>query len=762
VRALITFGLWGLAWVWMAGCDRDPEGQASAGQASQPAQAEPATAGDPPPPQPAPSAAPVRVHYDLAGHLERAELFHGAVQVMDLGVPGGAKHFLGGWQTLVGGDATVDGTSAVVIDGSTARFMLWADEALAASAVLTLRARAPGAGRMVVYLNGETLGTAPVPTDGFGLVRMELPEGALTAGMNTLQVRVPSTGWVEGVGRAGLLIDWIRLGAHDGDAPPDPPAPEALAPHRASGPALRVPPGWAVGHVLRVPVGARLRAQVEQGALDVRIERDGHPAVSVARGATGPLDVDLEAYAGQVVRLRLAAGDGGAHAVARHPAVVVPDPGARRALEKPPRHVLIYLIDTLRADKLRAYNPETRVDTPGFTRHADDAGLFLRGMTQENWTKPSVATLLTSLMPWEHHATSGEAVLPASVEMLPETLGAQGFFTGAFVANGYVSGKFGFRQGWNTWRNYIREGRRTQARFVAADVLDWLDKRPQDDPFFLYVHTIDPHVPYIPPDDLLERYDPGPYTGPVDFTRDRQILEKIKVGKLKPDDRDRRRLEALYDGEITYHDLHFASILDGLADRGLLDETMVVVTADHGEELFDHGSVGHGHSVWQELLHVPLSMHIPGLTSGGVRVDGPVGLVDVVPTVLDALGLPVPEQASGRSLLPLLRGEAEGVPRATVSAFMGGWRAVVVGDLKLVHRTHATVQLYDLTADPHETRDRVADQPLAARYLQGILGLALRGELDQPRPTHRAETTRIDPETEAQLRALGYVGTSRR
>jgi choline-sulfatase len=710
----------------------------------------------------APAPAAMRVHYDLARHLERAEIFHGDVHVMDLGVPGGAKHFLGGWQTLVGDDATVDGTPAVVVPGPTARFLLWAEPAHASGAVLTLRVRAPGAGKGVVYVNGETLTTADVPRDGFGLARMELREGLLRAGMNVLQVRVPAVGAVERVGRVGLLVDWIRLGAADGPEPPEPPRPDRLRAGDAANAGLRVPEGWAVAHTLRVPEGARLRADVQDGALDVRLERDGQAPVQLTTGATGKVDVDLGRFAGEVARIRLGASAGQRDAVLAGAAVMVPDARALRALTKRPRHVLVYLIDTLRADKLKAYNPDTRVQTPGFTRHASLAALFTRGHTQENWTKPSVATLLTSLMPWEHHATTGEAVLPASVEMLPETLRGHGYFTGAFIANGYVSGKFGFEQGWHTWRNYIREGRRTQARFVAADVLEWLDRRPEDKPFFLYVHTIDPHVPYIPPDDLLAQYDPDPYQGPVDFTRDRQVLEKIKVGKIQPNDRDKRRLEALYDGEITYHDLHFASILDGLEKRGLLNETMVVVTADHGEELFDHGSVGHGHSVWQELLHVPLSMYVPGLTEGEVRVHEPVGLVDVMPTVLDALSLAGPARMSGRSLLPLLMGAHESAPRATVSGFMQGWRAAMVGDLKVVHRTHATVQLYDLAADPGETSDLASDKPLATRYMQGMLGLALRGAAGQPAPTHRAQTTTIDPATEAQLRALGYVGTSRK
>jgi arylsulfatase A-like enzyme len=261
----------------------------------------------------------------------------------------------------------------------------------------------------------------------------------------------------------------------------------------------------------------------------------------------------------------------------------------------------------------------------------------------------------------------------------------------------------------------------------------------------------------MPPDDVLATYDPDPYDGPVDFGRDRETLEKIKSGALRVNDRDKRRLEALYDGEITYHDVHFASIVEGLRRRGLREDTLVVFTSDHGEELFDHGSVGHGHTVWEELLSVPLVIRIPGLDSSGSRIARAVGLVDVAPTILDVLGKPIPEAMSGRSLLPLMRGQTESAPRPTVSGFMNGWRTIVVGRYKLIQRTASRMMLYDLEEDPDETRDLAADRPLTLRYLRGLLGLVLAGA----HHGHASERTEIDAETEAQLRALGYVGTSR-
>ncbi|MBX3251785.1 MAG: sulfatase-like hydrolase/transferase [Myxococcales bacterium] len=701
---------------------------------------------------PAPDAPPATgreiVRFDLARHAARAERFDGDTLLVDFGEPGAAKYTLGGWRTRTGDDHAFDGVTTTLIPGVIGELALPA--ATAGTHELVLRARAFGDGRVTLYVGEDAVAYPQLPRDGsFATVRATIAAGKLAAGENVIQLRVGARGR-DGAVQAGLALDWLRLGP-EGDAGLVDQTPSPVV----SGSALSLPPRHKQRFAFEVPRGAFLLGDA-RGALRVRALRETGALVDLGRHE-GELRVDLAPVAGELVRLELAP-EGASGVEVRAARVATFDaPVGGRVEVRPTRNVLIYLVDTVRADKLRPWNPETRVQTPGLDRWVQRAAVFERGYTQENWTKPSVATLLTGLLPWQHTATSGEAVLPRSVEMLSETLQGAGFHTGAFVANGYVSDKFGFQQGWRTWRNYIREGRRSAATFVAADVLEWLDARPQDRPFFLYVHTIDPHVPYIPPEETLALYDGEDYHGPVDFTNDRGLLEKIKAGRLRLNDRDKRRLEALYDGEITYHDTHFASILDGLERRGLRDDTLVVFTADHGEEFFDHDSVGHGHSLYEELLHVPFVVRVPGIESP-VRVAEPVGLVDVVPTVLDALGREVPSELPGRSLLPLLRGEVSDAPRVNVSGFMDGWRAVIAGRYKLIQRTHRRWTLFDLEADPGETRDLAAERPHTVRYLRGLLGLSLRGATAG---RHRAERTEIDPETDAQLRALGYIGSQR-
>ncbi len=730
---------------------------------------DPAAGPDPVPdpergPDPGAPRAP-RVRYDLAAHLPRAELRHGDTLVIDFGTPGAAKYTLGGWRTRVGDDVRDGEVTASAIENVTGFVLAPSDRD--GPLAIELHARAAADGRATVYVGGQTLGHATLPTAEYGSATVVLPAEAVHRGENIVQLRVPRTGSVAGVGSAGVLIDWMRVGPEgDPHAGVPPPSPAELATGEGSARALVIPDGWSLGYAMEVPAGARLRGRLRgTGTLEVVAVRDGAPDASlgaIAASSEGAeVDLALTSVEGSIVRLDLRARGGTPRFTT--PAVVTLD-GTPPRPRPHVRNVIVYLTDTLRADKLRPYRPATRVRTPRLDAWAHGAAVLTRGHGQENWTKPSVATLLSGLYPWEHHATSEEAVVPGDVDLISERLGREGFHTGAFVANGFCSDRFGFRQGWRTFRNYVREGLRNQAEFVAHDVLDWLDHRPADRPFFLYVHTVDPHVPYMPPSAELALYDPLPYEGVVDFGRDRELLEHVKSGSLTLGERDREHLEALYDGEISYHDTHFGGIVDGLASRGLADDTMVVFTADHGEEFWDHGSVGHGHSVFEELIHVPLIVRIPGVTDGSsedARVDEVVGLVDVLPTLYEAMGRPIPSDLSGQSFLPELLGEASDAPRAAVTGFMEGWRAINVGRLKLVQRTERTVLLYDTTDDPGELHDLAADRPIAVRYARGLLGLYLAGVEHGSHRTIGAEAAVIDDTTRRELEQLGYAGASR-
>ena len=677
----------------------------------------------------------------VAAHAEAEARVEGDLRATFAG-ESGAKYTLGGWATRTN-PVTVDGVKGVAGASRDTRLLL--PRPTADAAKLTLRVRSARPGKLGLVADGQVLEEEAEVPAGPATVTFDLSAVANGSGDLALSVRAPGSGRVGGQ-RLGVAIGELRLGTGSELAP---------IPAPAEGGGLTFPAGSSLAWTRPIPPAARLRAVVSEGSIALRAHRDGRDPEALGSAAAGEtLDADLGALAGETVRLELVAE--GATQIAGA-AIVVPEPEPNELTR--PEHLLVVLVDTLRADKLGPYSPETRVQTPGLDAFVRQATTFARAHSQENWTKPSVATLLTGLMPWEHTATQHESVVPSSLTLLPEILEERGFQTGAFIANGYVSDRFGFDQGWGSYRNYIREGRRTRAENVAGDVLAWLDRRDEDKPFFLYVHTIDPHVPYRPPDADLALYGDPSYRGAVDFSRDATLLENVKRGRVRLNARDRSHLEALYDGEITYHDRHFRSILEGLERRGLAASTMVVMTSDHGEELFDHGSVGHGHSVYEELLHVPLFVKLPGEIPR--RVDRSVGLVDVMPTVLEAFGLPAAD-LPGRSFLDALRGNQR-AERGTVSAFMDHWRTLNVGRWKLVERPGRAPRLYDLDEDPKEENDLADARPIVRTWLRGLLGIRLAETMPADTPTRRRraprpERTVIDDETAAQLRALGYTG----
>jgi arylsulfatase A-like enzyme len=688
--------------------------------------------------------------------------------LVDLGTASQHRATLGGHRTGWGRLETADGATTASL-GERGRATLHLTASDASAAWLAVRLHPGGADTLEVAVRGQRVGSATLGQgNAWTAVAVAIPPGVLAPGDNPVELRLQGPR-----GRAGALVDWVWLA----DAEPSSLEPRFPAVrHEGERAVLALPAGTSLSYTLRVPPGARVSARVSSSgagatriAVRARLE-DGREVPLAEVPATGSgrqeLSASLSGLAGELVGLEIEAAGG--DALLADPLVLRPVPTSPRwAIEGTPdtraSNLVIFLIDALRADHLSAYDSSTRVRAPMLERFAAGGTLFEAAQAQENWTKPSVATLLTSLYPSTHNTKSGEAILPSEVDTIAELLQERGFATAAFIANGYVSDRFGFDQGWDSYRNYVREGLRNRADAVVDDAIAWLEERPREQPFFMYIHVIEPHVPYSPPRPYWEAYDPGPYDGPIVAGRTAQLLEDIKTGRLRPTERDRTRLEALYDGEITYGDEHFGRFIAALDEEGLLADTLLWVTADHGEEFFDHGSVGHGHSLYQELLHVPLLVSLPGLVPAGARVPADVGLVDVLPTSFELLGVERPAEAEGQSLVPLLRGEQPQLYDASFSEYLDGGRAARSGDLKVVVQG-STISLYDLGQDPGEQRNVASERPLALRHMLTLLSMHLAGigtdeggRSPRPRRVYRRTERPLDEETVQQLRALGYM-----
>ena len=720
----------------------------------------------------------LETHTDLASQRHLAEVDDGG-WFLDFGTPAQGKYTVGDWRSgWLARGIDADATFAYV--GMRGRVYFQSDESR--PLVARIRLRPHGTRALTPYLNNKQLRSIHLREGpGFSEYDIALPQEYVIAGENYLLLTFGGTTLVDGQ-EASVAVDsiWIREEGAE-------PRPTEVAPvYEGLMTAVRLDEEQREAIVLSRDSTLRYHILVpEDGKIGFGVGAEGTTGVPIEvsiraemRAPVAALTttasnrwrdhlVDLAEFAGRVVRVDFHARGGGPGRVAWHaPRVLratkdVPD------LE-PAKNVVVLVIDTLRADKLRPFNPSTRVETPIIDRLANEGTVFELAQAPENWTKPSVASILTGLHPQTHQQKTGDSALPQSAVLLSEHLKDQGFDTGSFIANGYVSDKFGFDQGWDHYTNYIREGKTTEAKNVFKEAADWIAAR-EGRPFFAYIQTIDPHVPYDPPGEYVEMYDPSEYAGPV---RPRMTGKLLEQAKRKPpavtfNATDKRRIEALHDGEITQHDRFLGQFVDRLTELEIWDDTLLVITSDHGEEFDDHGSWGHGHSVYQELLHVPLIVRLPNRVPAGKRVPDAVSTMDIPATVTELLEVAALPQDEGRSLVARMVGSSSPLmPAVAFSDFQDDRRVITAGRWKFILRGNLTSTMFDLEMDPGEDDPLgPSDALLGRRYGRILLGQFL-GATDranwlsaqQKSGTQlRRENANMDDTIRDQLRALGYA-----
>jgi len=515
--------------------------------------------------------------------------------------------------------------------------------------------------------------------------------------------------------------------------------------------------------VLRRPtIGVPRPAAAVAAAAATDAEGVEEKAATPAAGAAAAPAADRAQEVG--VPVRPAAGVALAGTVPPRAAPAVdagPDAVPAAAPRRP--NVLVYLIDTLRRDGLGCYGHPDPV-SPHIDALAERGIVFEHAVAQSPWTRPSVASIFTGLWPRRHGVNRIGDALPVEVATLAELLGAAGYRTHGVIANSSVARAFGFDQGFDGY------GKPPGGKWWSTDVteaaLAWLDRETGEGPFFLYLHTVDPHAPYAPPADIRARFAS---TVPDDGRGGLSWLKRLGRGEIPVTPALLADLRALYDAEVAANDASFGELVAGLGRRGLVDDTAIVVLSDHGEEFFEHGGWDHGKTLYTEVLEVPWIARFPGLPEG-LRVDDLVQHVDLLPTLLAYLGLPVPAGLDGRDLLPLLAAadgtrEADDPAEADAAAVFsyldsGTIRAAAVtsGRWRYIDsRTpQAGAELYDRRRDPEERRDVLGVHPVEGGYL----GTLLRARELTPGPIVPAVQAVIDEELRDELRALGYLGDS--
>jgi arylsulfatase A-like enzyme len=429
----------------------------------------------------------------------------------------------------------------------------------------------------------------------------------------------------------------------------------------------------------------------------------------------------------------------------------------------PRANVVVIVIDTLRADRLGAWGGP-RPTSPRLDALAGESLAFERAIAQAPWTKPSLASLFTSLHPGQHGATqeTTENHLAPSLSTLAESFQRGGYRTGAVSENPHVSPSTRFDQGFE--RMATLSGFRGDRAWVVQAAREWFSERDAGAdarPFFLYVHFLDPHGPYEPGSPWRQRFLEG-------LSSDQPLVREGKVGPLAEGTRamvelspgDVEVLRALYDAEIRETDAALESLLSELDSRGLLPHTVVLVTSDHGEEFLEHGTLKHGYQLYEESLRVPLLLRVPGVAARRER-DVEVSHLDLAPTLLELVGLPVPATFQGRSLVPLLRGEPlERAPIVSETSWRGIDKATARLDRwkLIVDRTSGERLLFDLESDPHERNAFDPDAPEHAAVVAELAAALERARRPPPGLELEGSSGTGDASAEEALRALGYFG----
>jgi len=378
------------------------------------------------------------------------------------------------------------------------------------------------------------------------------------------------------------------------------------------------------------------------------------------------------------------------------------------------KNVIVITISSLRADHISClgYNRDT---TPNFDAFAEENILFTNAFATSSWMMPSVGSMFTSLYPSRHGATHIDKRLDRQAHTLAEILKDNGFYTAGFCSNPRLSSEYGFGQGFDFYDDYSVSmilknmsfgqeqsfdiNKKRTNGLINDAVIRWLQNNTHR-PFFLFVHFYDTHWDYLPPAPFDTLYDPD-YEGKIDGTE----IAREPLYSNKPSDEDVKHIIALYDGEVKQTDTDLGDLLKFLKEAGRFEDSIVIVASDHGEQFYEHGHTSH-HGIFDELIHIPMTMAVPDLHITKT-IDSFVNGVDVMPTILDFLNVPVPVICQGKSIRPLITGEKEKVNDFIFVEYTGGAVpdafAVRFNRFKFVQQ-EGKIFTYDLCGDPLEQR----------------------------------------------------------
>jgi len=444
-------------------------------------------------------------------------------------------------------------------------------------------------------------------------------------------------------------------------------------------------------------------------------------------------------------------------------------------------NVLLVVMDTVRADSL-SYAGYDRKTSPTLDRLAEQSYVFTQAVSVGGNTPTAMAGIMTGR--WSHYRmdpdwtaeqwtprawfgmerfyrSDEELGIPTATPALAERLSMAGYTTAGYINNAYLKRGFHFDRGFDRYDDTFRKNGRVpygHGEDATAEAIEFLESN-QDLPFFLYVHYMDAHAPYRPPEPFRSKF----LDSDKDLGDTPELVKRFDTG-LKPDDADAEEItahmRAVYDGSIAFIDDCIGQVLEAVEEAGQADNTIVVVTADHGEEFFEHGRTGHKGGLYEEIVRVPLLIYVPWAAGG--TVDQSVRNFDLMPTILELAEVDGGSELDAVSLTGVIRNQSSERELSTFASFP--WRRMLRGQrYKLVESHTGRAELYDLLRDPAEQQDLMANQESQSR-VAGIAGAMLRelalldkGLASGASPRVTGDEAEVGQETLEQLRTLGYI-----
>jgi arylsulfatase A-like enzyme len=609
--------------------------------------------------------------------------------------------------------------------GSTAATLRFPwNETPSGEATLIVRVHGGSAGKKLsIRLNGKPVKNATLES-GWQQVLVPVSERVLVKGENTLAIAV---------GKKGAVFHSIDVVGDKIAAAPEawPPATPVAKVHWAGKERVALTGFARMMLPIEVPHDGWLVLETGSTTAPVRFQvsvtAEDQPAKTIldeqqAPGGPRERRLSLSAFSGKLVALELAVREGRpSDALWLAPRIVLP--AAKTAKRPAPaRNLIVVVADALRADKLPMY-AESRVRTPGIVKAAQTSGVtFTSTQAASPSSPPSHASIQSGCMPRSHGILGDKSKVNPGTPMVSAILAKAGLATDFVGDASFAMNRLKPASTWTEFHMPNAEGKGGDCSAVVKQILAFADKQ-EGKRFFISSVAFEAHTPYIYHEDTTPHYYDGAFDEAIGKHPDGVILTAIVGGKLKMTPERWGQLKGLYDGEVEHLDGCLVSLFDGLKSRGLLDNTPVVLLADHGEGFLEHGSMGHAYGQYAELTNVPLVFFAPGI-GHGQKISTVVSHTDVVPTILDLLGVQPDERVQGESLIPMILRDGPWVPRVMPSEYGRSFSLRAQG-LHYIVDYSGDESLYDIAADPLEKSEIKDKRPLALRYFRDLAGIYL-------------------------------------